>query len=80
MPATLGPTFTTTQWVIDRVHSHTPDSGPYSQPSWLAGLANCNIFVVNITNLTDGRRTGQVNQTYLPRWQTHLAVITFFCD
>ena len=62
MTSAFGPTLSTAQRVVDRVHSRTPHCGPNTHPPGTASLPDRHILVLDITDLADGRRAGEVDQ------------------
>ncbi len=72
-------TFTTTVRVVDRVHRRTTDMGPNTQPSRTSGLANGDVLMIDIADLSDRRHTLDMDTSHLARWQTHGRVVAFLC-
>src|SRR6266851_3801615 len=50
-----GLTFSTTVRVIDRVHRDTAVGGANTLPAIAPGLADCDVLVVGVANLANGR-------------------------
>ena len=65
MTSTGRPSFSTPHGVIYRIHGNTSDLRPFSQPAFTTGLAQINIFMDRIAQLTDGGFTIHQNHTHL---------------
>src|SRR5512145_1886366 len=59
--ATGGLAFTTTVRVIHGVHDHAADRRANAQPDPSAGLAESNVFVLEVAHLADGRAAVQMD-------------------
>ena len=72
-------TFTTAVGVINRVHYGTSYFGSQTKVSCFTCLTKGNEFVVNVTNLTDGRAALQENISHFAAGHTDGCVLAFYC-
>ncbi len=78
MPSTSGSSFSATHGVSDRVHSHASDMrAPASMPVF-SSLANPDILMVQISELTDGCSTLQSDHTQLSGGQRQMGPVAVF--
>ena len=77
MPATRSPAFSTTVWVIHRIHCHTPYGWPNSTPSRCTGLAQRRQTVLGIANFSDDRLAVRMSLSHLPRPKPNRYIATF---
>jgi hypothetical protein len=64
--------------VIDRIHCNASNLGPSPQPPFPPGLAEGDIFMYDISNLSDGGLTVQKNPPNLTRGQLDQGIWIFF--
>ena len=74
---TLGPTFTTTVWVIDRVHRGTTNVRATSKPASPSGLAQPDLHVFGVADLPNGRTANAGDSSNFTAWQQQLSPICF---
>jgi cytosine/uracil/thiamine/allantoin permease len=65
-------TFTTTVWVINRVHGYTTNGRANALPAHAASLTPVDVRLLSVTDFTDGGAATSVNVTDFTRWQTKL--------
>jgi hypothetical protein len=63
LAAFAGTTFTTTVWVINRVHCDTAHRGTNTAPTYSTGFTDLTQAVFFVTDLTDRRAALNVNAT-----------------
>src|SRR5690606_36222158 len=73
-------TFTTTVWVVDRVHDNTADGRALTLPPVTSGLAPADVGLLRVTNLTDGGAAASVNVADLARGHPQLCVAAFLSN
>jgi hypothetical protein len=73
MATTRPPSFTPTHRVIDWVHRGTADVRTNPHPTGTTSLADPNIHVIQITDLTDGRSARAGNAAHFARGQSNLS-------
>jgi hypothetical protein len=61
-------------WMIDRIHHDPSDVWTAAFPTAPAGLAHGDIFMVGVSNLSDGRLTRAENASHLSRLEADLDV------
>jgi hypothetical protein len=66
--ATRGTTFTTTVWVINRVHSNTTNGWADTLPTHTAGLTPVDVRLLSVTYFTNGGAATSVYVTDFTRW------------
>src|SRR5207248_1311681 len=69
--------FTTAVRVIDGVHSHTANVRTNSAPTRASGFAKRNIFVLDVSDLADGRATFDGHAAHFTGRHAQLGVQTF---
>jgi hypothetical protein len=67
-----GLTFTTTVWVINRVHGYTTNGRANALPAHAASLTPVDVGLLCVANFTDGCTATCVYVTDFTRWQTKL--------
>src|SRR5258708_15127154 len=72
--------FTTTVRVIDRVHRDTAVGGANTLPAIASGLADGDVLVVGVANLSDGRHALDEDLAGLARGQLEERVVAFLGD
>jgi len=77
MATTLRSAFTTTVRVVDGVHRRTTNVRTTSQPTGTAGLAQANVHVIAVSDLTDRGTTGARNTANFAAWQQQLSPVGF---
>jgi hypothetical protein len=65
-------TFTTTVWVVNRVHSDTTNGRANALPAHAASLTPVDVGLLCVANFTDGCAATCVDVTDFTRWQTKL--------
>src|SRR5262245_15616149 len=80
VPATGGLAFTATVRMVDRVHRHTAVGRSDSHPTLTTGLADRDILVVHIRDLTDGRHARHQYPAGLARRQFDQGIVAFLGD
>jgi hypothetical protein len=70
--------FSSTMGMIYWIHGDAPYMGFFPQPSFSAGFSNGNIFMFEITHLTNGGFTTERYQPNLTGREFNLCVFTFF--
>ena len=68
---------TTTVGVVDRVHTHTADSGANSEPASTSRLGTDDLLVLVVTNDTDSRVALRVDLADLTGRKLHQRVVAF---
>jgi hypothetical protein len=77
MPASRRTSFTAAHGVIDRVHGNTSHFGPSAQPAPASGFAQIDIFMAQISQLTDGRPAVQKDHSNLSGWEFEQRISLF---
>ena len=80
MTTTGATTFTTTERMIDGVHGNATDLRTTAQPAIAAGLAELDILVMNVSDLTDGGATGGQDLADLAGGHAQEGVFAFLGD
>src|SRR3954469_20319836 len=80
MASARGLTFTTTVRMVDRVHDHATVGRADAHPARASRLADADVLVIKIADLTDGRHAVDQNFARLARRQFDERVVTFFGD
>jgi hypothetical protein len=65
-------TFTTTVWVVNRVHGYTTNGRANALPAHAASLTPVDVRLLSVANFTDGCAATCVYVTDFTRWQTKL--------
>jgi hypothetical protein len=66
--------------MIDRVHGHPANVGANAHPARPAGLSQGSVFVVYVSNLSDGCPARNWNHPHFGRRQSQNSVASFFGD
>jgi len=66
--------FSTTMRVVDRVHNHTSNVGTLTLPPCTTSLADNNVFMINVTDLTNRSHASRQDLAHLAGLQTNLNV------
>src|ERR1044071_9391475 len=75
-----GLSFTTTMWVIDRIHCHTAHGRPMTEPTRAARLTKRDILMLNIANLSHRSHAFSLDLADLAAGQAQLRPFTLFRD
>src|SRR6056297_520101 len=75
--STLGPTFTTTVWMVDRVHRGSAYVRSTAHPPTAAGFSKPDFAVVGIADLPDGCTANRGHASDFPTWQRQLSPFGF---
>src|ERR1043165_1185376 len=73
-------TFTTTMWMIARGHGRATNCGPDALMALATSLAQFDIAVIEISNLTGRGIAGLADQTNFTGRHTYLGKIAFLCQ
>src|SRR4029078_6061047 len=76
VPATRGFAFATAQRMVNRVHCHAADMRPLAQPAAPACLADRDVLVIDVADLTDGRQALDVDLPDFAGRHLHRRVFT----
>ena len=76
MTTTRGAAFTTTHWVIDRIHRNTTNTWATTEPAVTASFTKNAIFVLVIANRTDGCTAASVQEADFPGRKLHSRTLT----
>ena len=77
MTATGASAFTTAERVVDRVHGHAANLGTTTEPAIATGLAQRDIFMLNVANLTNGSQAGRQNLANFSGRHTQQRILPF---
>jgi hypothetical protein len=78
MPSPGRPSFTATHRMINRIHDHTPDLGSFTAPSCPSRFSDADIFMIVVSDLTNGGTAIDEDFSHFTRGQSYLSVISFF--
>ena len=70
--------FTTTQRVVNRVHSNTTSLGAHAFPPVPPGLSNRDQLVLSVPDLSDSGSALDGNFAHLRRWKPERRIIALF--
>ena len=68
MTTTGSPAFTTTKWVVNRVHDNTTNRWTNTEPTGTTSRAGCFIHVVNIRDLANNSEAIVWNVANFTTW------------
>src|SRR5262245_1464276 len=72
--------FTSAMRMIHRIHHDTTDGRSNSHVSGSSGLSDGDVLMIEISDLTDGRRAIHIHQSHFARWEFHVSISSFFSD
>src|ERR1035438_6883305 len=75
--ATGGPALATTMRVVDGVHDHAADGRADAHPAGAAGLADLDVFMLEVADGADGRVALQMDLADLTGGHAELGVVVF---
>src|SRR5215510_7885818 len=76
----LHPAFTSAVRMIDRIHHDTANGRSNSHVAGSSSLSDGDVLMIEISDLTDGRRAIHVHQSHFARREFHVSVYTFLGD